>query len=141
MCARRLKSLGTALVLAASVGACSASEPPVTVAPAIVEEVSGDVLPRVTLTASAAERLAIATDTVSIDGDGFRVPSAAVIITADGKYWVYANPEPLVYLRTEISPVIEEGGQAFFANGPAAGSAVVIAGVPELYGAEFGVGK
>jgi hypothetical protein len=37
--------------------------------------------------------------------------------------------------------VEERGQQAFFAEGPAVGTAVVTTGVPELYGAEFGIGK
>ncbi len=136
--------INMAVLLSAMValGACSnveatPAEPP----PAVVEEVSGDVLPRITLTASAADRLGIEMDKVAVAEQGFVVPSAAVIITTEGRYWVYTNPEPLVYLREEISPVFEEDEQAFFSDGPPVGMPVVITGVPELYGAEFGVGK
>ena len=122
--------------------ACSNVEAaPVQPPPAVVEEVFGDGLPRITLTESAADRLGIETDKVAAAEEGFVVPSAAVIITTEGRYWVYTNPEPLVYLREEISPVVEEDEQAFFSDGPPAGMSVVITGVPELYGAEFGVGK
>ena len=46
-----------------------------------------------------------------------------------------------MYLRHEIRHVVEEGHQAFFAEGPPQGPPVVMTGVPELYGAEFGIGK
>ena len=69
------------------------------------------------------------------------VSSAAVIIDPEGVYWVYTNPEPFVYIREAIRPVTEIGGEAYFEVGPAVGMAVVTVGVPELYGAEFGIGK
>ncbi|MBK5267710.1 MAG: hypothetical protein JJE47_09780 [Acidimicrobiia bacterium] len=109
--------------------------------PATVEEVSGDTLPLITLTESAVTRLAIETHAVESAANGSVVPSAAVLITVDGSYWVYTNPEPLVYLRHEIKPVVEENQQAFFSDGPEPGMLVVVAGVPELYGTETGIGK
>ena len=93
------------------------------------------------LTASAAERLNIQTTTVESAGNGLVVPSAAVIIDPQGIYWVYTSPEPLVFIRHELQAVREEGQQAFFAAGPTTGTSVVTIGVPELYGAEFGIGK
>lgn len=110
-------------------------------APATLDEVAGTDLWRITLTESAATRLDIQTETVEVAGDGLVVPSAAVIITPDGSYWVYTNPQGLTYLRHEITDVVEEDHQAFFSEGPSAGTAVVVTGVPELYGAEFGIGK
>ena len=107
----------------------------------MVEEVEGTELSRLTLSESAAERLDIQTVLVEAASEGSVVPSAAVIIDPDGVYWVYANPDPFVFLRHEIRPVVEEGGQAFFVEGPEVGTAVVVIGVPELYGAEFGIGK
>jgi hypothetical protein len=126
------------VVLAActSSAATSASEEPVAVEPIAETDIQ-----RVTLTASAAERLNIQTTTVEPSGDGRVVPSAAVIIDTTGTYWVYTNPEPFVFVRQEIRPVHEEGLQAFFENGPETGTPVVTLGVPELYGAEFGIGK
>lgn len=109
--------------------------------PVVVEEVEGTELSRLTLSESAAERLDIQTVLVEAASEGSVVPSAAVIIDPDGVYWVYANPDPFVFLRHEIRPVVEEGGQAFFVEGPDVGTAVVVIGVPELYGAEFGIGK
>lgn len=109
--------------------------------PVVVEEIEGTELSLLTLSESAANRLDIQTTTVESASEGSVVPSAAVIIDPEGAYWVYANPDPLVFVRHEIRPVVEEGGQAFFAEGPEVGTAVVITGVPELYGAEFGIGK
>ena len=129
--------LGAALLLAG----CSSSPTVEFINPAVVEDVPDGAIPSITLTEDAVTRLAIETVTVAAAGDGFVVPSAAVLITTDGNYWVYTNPEPRVYRRHEIKPVVEENLQAFFADGPEVGTSVVVAGVPELYGTEYGIGK
>ena len=142
---RFVKVVATAaavLISASALAACSSAEAgPDGEDPITVEEISGSEIWRLTLSASAAERLDIQTAVVEAAGDGLVVPSAAVIIDPDGTYWVYTNPEGLVFIREEIRPVHEEGLQAFFDDGPAAGTPVVTIGVPELYGAEFGIGK
>ena len=142
---RFIKVVATAaavLISASALAACSSAEAvPDGEDPITVEEISGSEIWRLTLSASAAERLDIQTAVVEAAGDGLVVPSAAVIIDPDGTYWVYTNPEGLVFIREEIRPVHEEGLQAFFDEGPAAGTPVVTIGVPELYGAEFGIGK
>ena len=131
-----------ALVSAVALGACSATDAaPPAEEPVTVEEIAGTEIQRLTLSESAADRLDIQTATVASAGDGMVVPSAAVIIDPEGIYWVYTSPEPFVYIREEIRPVHEAGGGAFFEVGPAIGTAVVTVGVPELYGAEFGIGK
>lgn len=134
----------TAVVLTAAMvlGACSTAERAQQVeVPIVLEEIAGTALSRLTLSASAAKRLDIQTASVEVAGDGLVVTSDAVIIDPQGVYWVYTNPEPLVFVRQEIRPVREEALQAFFGVGPAAGTLVAIVGVPELYGAEFGIGK
>lgn len=135
---RASAALGLVVVMAS----CSGTEagPPAT-SPVTVAEVSGDDLPNITLSESAAVRLAIKTEVVEAMDGGLVVPSAAVLITTDGSYWVYTNREPLVYQRQEIKPVVEANLQAFYTDGPPAGTRVVVAGVPELYGAETGIGK
>lgn len=131
-----------AVVSAVGLGACSATDAAAPVEePVTVEEIAGTEISRLTLSGSAADRLDIQTAKVEPAGSGMVVSSAAVIIDPQGLYWVYTNPEPLVYVREELRPVREAGGEAFFAVGPAAGATVVIVGVPELYGAEFGIGK
>ncbi len=130
------------LVSAVTLGACAATDAASSAEePITVEEIAGTEISRLTLSASAADRLDIQTATVEPASTGMVVPSAAVIIDPAGVYWVYTNPEPLVYIREEIRPVHEEGGEAFFDLGPPTGMAVVTVGVPELYGAEFGIGK
>ena len=124
-------------------GALGASEEqPSKPKPVQLDQVAGTDLWKVTLIESAAERLDIQTTVVGTAPDGgLVVPSDALIITPDGSHWVYTNPEPLVYLRQEITEVVEDDYQAFYSAGPPSGTRVVITGVPELYGAEFGIGK
>ena len=68
--------------------------------------------------------------------EGVAVPSSAVFVDPDGVWWVYTNPEPLVFERHEIGLEREEGGVAYLSSGPPAGATVVTVGVPELYGVE-----
>lgn len=131
------------LILGVALAACSPAEsvaphdPPV-----IVEEIDGSELSMLTLSESAADRLDIQTTTITaVDGGGLSVTSDAVIIDPYGIYWVYTVPEPLVYIRQELINAYETNGAAYFEAGPAAGTEVVTVGVPELYGAEFGIGK
>lgn len=133
---------GLVLVAALAFAACGTAEGVGTAEePIEVEEIAGTDLRRLTLSESAADRLDIQTVTVESAGDGLVVPSAAVIIDPEGIYWVYTNPEPFVFVRHEIRPVREKGLRAFFETGPEVGTLVVTVGVPELYGAEFGIGK
>ncbi len=144
MAPQRMHMIGIAAVLAGSllVAACDSAEGSVAEdKPIAVEETADSEIWRLTLSESAARRLDIQTATVELDGDGYVVPSAAVIIDPTGEYWVYTSPEPLVYVRQQLRQVREEDGHAFFAHGPSDGTTVVITGVPELYGAEFGIGK
>ena len=131
-----LLAVGVALTACGGGAMTTETQPPV-----VAEEIGGSEISRLTLSESAAERLDIKTSIVEATAVGLVVPSAAVIIDPTGAYWVYTNPEPLVYLRHEIRPVREEGRRAYFEDGPATGTTVVITGVPELYGAEFGIGK
>ena len=108
--------------------------------PYSLEEVGGTDLAQVTLTDSAAERLGIETAPIVEEGDLTVVPSAAVMVDSDGVYWVYTNPEPLVFLRHEITIEREEGATTFVSAGPPVGTLVVTVGVPELYGAETEIG-
>lgn len=81
---------------------------------------------------------------LSLTGGGEKrrvIPTAAVLYSANGKTWVYANPEPLVYIREPIQIDTISGDEVVLADGPAAGTAVVTVGGAELYGTEFGVGK
>lgn len=108
--------------------------------PATVQEVEDGEVARVTITQKAAERLDIQTALVEAVGERTVVPSAAVLVDPAGDFWVFTNPEPLVFVRHKISIDYEEGNQAFLTDGPPAGSKIVTVGVAELYGAEYGVG-
>lgn len=108
--------------------------------PATVQEVEDGEVARVTITQKAAERLDVQTALVEAVGERTVVPSAAVLVDPAGDFWVFTNPEPLVFVRHKISIDYEEGNQAFLTDGPPAGSKIVTVGVAELYGAEYGVG-
>ena len=77
---------------------------------------------------------------VPLSGAGMRkvVPHGAVVYDAQGKTWVYASPEPLVFVRQPIVIDYIEGDRAVLSDGPVAGTAVVMVGAAELFGAEHG---
>ncbi len=112
--------------------------------PAVVEHIENSDLSRIILTERAAERLQIQTEAVrteQVNGAArLVVPFSAVYYAANGKAWVYTNPEPLVYVRHAIKVDRIEDSQAFLTEGPPADTAVVTVGVPELYGTEFEIG-
>ena len=106
-----------------------------------VETITGSSLKRVVLTQKAAERLDIKTGPVTVDSAGvLSTPYASVLYDVKGNTWVYTNPEPLVYVRHAITVLSVKGPLALLKTGPAAGTAVVVVGASELYGAESGVG-
>jgi hypothetical protein len=101
-----------------------------------LEAVDGQDVLRVTLTESAAQRLGIETSPVEASGSGVSVPYDAVFLDAHGDFWVYTNPEPLVFVRAPIEIERETSSSAVLSEGPPAGTQVVTVGVPELYGSE-----
>ncbi len=107
--------------------------------PAVVEPIDGSDQVRITLEEQAARRLEIDTTPVEQNATGLAVPSSAVFVDPNGTWWVYTNPEPLVFIRHEIGLEREEAGIAHLSTGPQAGTEVVIVGVPELYGLEDAV--
>lgn len=108
--------------------------------PAHVEPVDGSEVARITLTEAAAERIALETAPVVDVGGRVAVPIDALIIDPQGRFWVYTSPEPLEFLRDEVTVEREEGLRAFVSGGPPVGTEVVTVGAQELYGAESGVG-
>ena len=116
-----------------------------TVEPYTKEEI-GDGLYRVTLTASAADRLDIDTAPVKearATGGAIRkvIPYGAIIYDINGDTWTYTSPQSLLYLRARISVDYIDGNNVFLLEGPKAGTPVVVTGAAELYGIEFGLGK
>jgi hypothetical protein len=133
---------GAALAIVLLLSACagSPSDEPALEEPAIVEHPEGSAVAHVTLTKEAVERVQIQTTRVEVRGRHKIVPSAAVLVDPDGVFWVYTNPEPLVFIREEIEIDHEEAGTAFLVEGPPVETRVVTVGVAELYGAEFEIG-
>ena len=115
--------------------------------PSRLEQVKGSDLPRVVLTAKAAQRIGIET---SIVRQGARrahsrlrdpevIPYAAVIYDAVGHAFTYVTPRPLTFERTPIRIVRTDGPFAVISKGPPAGTPVVTVGAQELLGVEYGV--
>ena len=114
------------------------------VQPATVEAVAGTDLSRVTLTEEGVGRLGIRTEPVTrAAGPGparTTVPFSAVLYDADGQAWVYTTVGENAFVRAPIVVDRVDGDTAYLREGPAPETSVVTVGVPELYGAEYGVG-
>jgi hypothetical protein len=112
--------------------------------PAIVEEIGGTDLYRITLTATAAARLDIQTAPIRetvVDGRRLlAMPYGAILWDASGATWTYTSPEHLVFVRAPVSLERIDGDQAILSDGPEPGTSVVMVGAAELWGAETGVG-
>jgi hypothetical protein len=67
------------------------------------------------------------------------VPYAAVIYGQHGETWVYASPEPLVFVRQPVTLSDIEGDVGVLLEGPPVGTEVVTAGAAELFGVESGL--
>ncbi len=110
--------------------------------PALVEVVSGSPVKRITLTERAAQRLDIGIAAVASGGQGaIVVPYAAIIYDKAGATWVYTTSQDRVFMRHAVRIARISGEDAVLAAGPVAGTRIVIVGVPELYGAELGIGQ
>jgi hypothetical protein len=134
--AARLAPLGVALILAAC-GEAVSDEYERGSEPYSLEAIEGEEeLFRVVLSEAAVEHIGIETAPVEQRGVSLVVPYEAVYLDAHGAFWVYTNPEPLVYVRAPIEIVEETSTEAILGDGPPAGTLVVTVGAPELYGAE-----
>lgn len=113
-------------------------------AAARLEPASGKSMPRVVLTAPAAERIGIQTapvratsQTASVRGAQRTViPYSAVLYDVFGDTWVYTNVEPLVFVRQRVSIDHIDGDNAVLLDGPAPGTMTVTVGAAELFGTE-----
>jgi hypothetical protein len=108
-------------------------------APAVLAEVPGTGLHRITLTEHAVERLGLKTEATGTDAQTQKLTVAywAILYDSEGKTWVYTNPEHLVFVRQSITVERINGDVAQLTDGPPAGTAVVTTGAAELFGAEF----
>ena len=81
---------------------------------------------------------------LSVVGSGDRrtvLPYSALIYDLNGDTWIYVSPEPLVFMRHPVTVEYIEGDRAILSDGPPVGTIVATVGVPELYGADTGIGK
>ena len=81
---------------------------------------------------------------VSLKGDQgpqLIVPVASLLYGLNGETWIYISPEPLQFLRVPVVVDYIQDDMVVLIDGPTAGTKVVTVGVPELHGADTGVGK
>jgi RND family efflux transporter MFP subunit len=69
------------------------------------------------------------------------VPSKAILYDINGGTWVYAVVGDRSFERRRVAIRFTEQDRAVLAEGPPAGTQVVVDGVAELFGTEFGIGK
>jgi hypothetical protein len=145
---RTIRGAAALLALAAlpALSGCSrTADTAIKIQPAKVVKVEGSDVKRVVLTARAAERIGITTAPVreaSRDGQARRVVSyAALIYDAQGAAAVYTNPEPLTFVRQQVTVDTIDGDSVYLSDGPPAGTAVVTVGSAELFGTELGIGS
>jgi hypothetical protein len=143
---RTRRSVVAALVLGAlTASGCGSSEqehpgaPPVRAFP-----IAGTPFTRLVLSPDAAARIGARTARAGtrVGPRGARmvvVPYAAVLYDPNGVPSLYTSPAPRVYIRHPIRIDRVAGDVAILKQGPAAGTAVVVVGAEELFGAETGV--
>jgi hypothetical protein len=126
------------VVLGLALSACGgSSDGAAPVGPAQITKLAGGVN-QITLTADAARRIDVKTAAVESQGGDTVIPYSAVLYDPDGATWTYTNPEPLVFVRADITVKSIAGERAILTKGPAAGTAVVTLGATELWGVEYG---
>jgi hypothetical protein len=69
------------------------------------------------------------------------IPHSAMSYDADGRPWVYVKGGSDTFLRKSIEIDFMDADYIYLASGLNAGEEVVTVGVPEMQGAEFGVGE
>jgi hypothetical protein len=147
-CRRQLRAACAALVLIAGVVSLSACgeassgydyETASHHEPAELEPIKGTDVQRVIFDAEGAERVGLKTAPIRQNGQETVIPYAAVIYGADGNTYTYTAPEPLTYVRQEISIDHVAGDSVMLSDGPPAGTEVVTVGAAEVYGTEFEV--
>jgi membrane fusion protein, heavy metal efflux system len=73
--------------------------------------------------------------------DWIQVPWSSVVFDTHGGSWVYESLGDRRYARRRVDLDHSAGGKAYLRGGIAAGTPVVVEGVAELWGFEFGTGK
>lgn len=131
----------TACLAAPCASALAAETAVKKILPARVEATNDAKIMKVTLTPKAAERLGILIDEVRADPSGRRiVPYASVLYDLTGKTWVYISADPLTFVRGAVVIDTIKGDNVYLTDGPPAGTKVLAAGVPQVFGTEVKVG-
>src|SRR5215216_3686884 len=147
-CGRQLRAACAGLVLIAGVVSLSACgeassgydyETASHHVPAKLEPIKGTDVQRVIFDAEAAQRVGLKTAPIRQNGQETVIPYDAVIYGADGKAYAYTAPEPLTYVRQEISIDHVAGDSVVLSDGTPAGTEFVTVGTAEVYGTEFEV--
>ena len=68
------------------------------------------------------------------------MPYASVLYDLTGKTWVYISADPLTFVRRAVEIDTIKGDNVYLTNGPPAGTKVLVAGVPQVFGTEVKVG-
>lgn len=109
--------------------------------PARVEATSDAKIKKITLTTKASERLGVLIDEVRVDPSGRRiVPYTSILYDLSGKTWVYISVDPLTFFRGPVEIETIKGENVYLSDGPPPGTKVLAIGVPQVFGAEAGVG-
>ena len=131
----------TACLAAPCASALAAETAVKKILPARVEATNDAKIMKVTLTPKAAERLGVLIDEVRADPSGRRiVPYATVLYDLTGKTWVYISADPLTFVRGAVVIDTIKGDNVYLTDGPPAGTKVLAAGVPQVFGTEVKVG-
>ena len=131
----------TACLAAPCASALAAETAVKKILPARVEATNDAKIMKVTLTPKAAERLGVLIDEVRADPSGRRiVPYASVLYDLTGKTWVYISADPLTFVRGAVVIDTIKGDNVYLTDGPPAGTKVLAAGVPQVFGTEVKVG-
>jgi hypothetical protein len=131
----------TACLAAPCASAVAAETAVKKIMPARVEATNDAKIMKVTLSPKAAERLGVLIDEVRADPSGRRiVPYAAVLYDLTGKTWVYVSADPLTFVRGAVVIDTIKGDNVYLTDGPPAGTKVLAAGVPQVFGTEVKVG-
>ena len=116
--------------------------------PAKIDSTEVQGIMRVTLEPRAAERIGLQTAPVREENVMLAgrietrsvVPYGAIMYDTKGESWTFTNPQPLVFVRTQIVVERIDGNRAILAEGPPPGTIVVTVGASELMGAEHKYG-
>jgi cobalt-zinc-cadmium efflux system membrane fusion protein len=69
------------------------------------------------------------------------VPAKSIIYDIYGGTWVYEQSDEYAFQRRRVLVRFTDGDRVVLSEGPPVGTTVVVDGVAELYGTEFGSGK